>query len=181
MDNPDATVFECNERDTRKVRLSYPVYLGTEVYYLYAGCRRVRPCEQPPSVFSSLQDSARIDALGASYQGFKFAVLAMANMTDGLPWPLKAAPQTAPQVLQQLEVRENRALGLISDGNLQDFHQNEPKIQDLRFAIRDLCQMFTEQHGKRPSDDPLIPHLRSFFEYVPFALRVGDQKFIIAE
>jgi len=43
--------------------------------------------------------------MDTAYDGLKSTVTVMVNMTDGLPWPLKAAPQTFLYVLQLLEVR----------------------------------------------------------------------------
>jgi len=48
--------------------------------------------------------SANIRATDAAY-GFSKATLdIMVNMTDGLPWPLKAVPQTVLYILQRFEV-----------------------------------------------------------------------------
>jgi len=50
-------------------------------------------------------DSANITKVGAAYDGLKSALNVMVNITDGLPWPLKAAPQTLLYILQLFEVR----------------------------------------------------------------------------
>ena len=50
-------------------------------------------------------DSANITNLDAAYDGLKSALNVMVNITDGLPWPLKAAPQTLLYILQLFEVR----------------------------------------------------------------------------
>ncbi|KAH7108487.1 hypothetical protein BKA62DRAFT_23781 [Auriculariales sp. MPI-PUGE-AT-0066] len=41
--------------------------------------------------------------LDVRYDGLKAVILGMVNITDGLPWPLKAVPQTVLQVIYQLE------------------------------------------------------------------------------
>ncbi|KAH7093876.1 hypothetical protein BKA62DRAFT_56396 [Auriculariales sp. MPI-PUGE-AT-0066] len=46
---------------------------------------------------------ARHTALDATYDTFKLGLMGLASITDGMFWPLKAAPQTAMMVLTQLE------------------------------------------------------------------------------
>ena len=41
-----------------------------------------------------------------AYTSLKMALDGLANMTDGLPWPLKAIPQTLMQLMRQAEVRD---------------------------------------------------------------------------
>lgn len=43
--------------------------------------------------------------MDAAYDGLKSTINVMINITDGLPWPLKAAPQTFLYILQLFEVR----------------------------------------------------------------------------
>jgi len=43
--------------------------------------------------------------MDAAYDGLKSTLNVMANITDGLPWPLKAAPQTFLYILSLFEVR----------------------------------------------------------------------------
>jgi len=40
----------------------------------------------------------------AAYDGLKSMLNVMVNITDGLPWPLKAAPQTFLYILKLFEV-----------------------------------------------------------------------------
>jgi len=42
--------------------------------------------------------------MDAAYDGLKSTLEVMVNITDGLPWPLKAAPQTFIYILRLLEV-----------------------------------------------------------------------------
>ena len=42
--------------------------------------------------------------MDAAYDGLKSTINVMVKMTDGLPWPLKAAPQTFLYVLRLFEV-----------------------------------------------------------------------------
>ena len=48
--------------------------------------------------------SDNISAVDAIYDGLKITLGTMANMTDGLPWPIKAVPQTVLFVLKLFEV-----------------------------------------------------------------------------
>jgi len=48
--------------------------------------------------------SANITSLDAAYDGLKTTLNIMVNITDGLDWPLKAAPQTFLYILQLFEV-----------------------------------------------------------------------------
>ena len=48
--------------------------------------------------------SANITSLDAAYDGLKTTLNVMVNMTDGLDWPLKAAPQTFLYIIQLFEV-----------------------------------------------------------------------------
>ncbi|KAH7075292.1 hypothetical protein BKA62DRAFT_762876 [Auriculariales sp. MPI-PUGE-AT-0066] len=43
--------------------------------------------------------------LSPEYDGFKAVVLGIANMTEGLPWPAKAVPQTILQIILHIEQR----------------------------------------------------------------------------
>ena len=49
-------------------------------------------------------NSANITTLDAAYDGLKTTLNVMVNITDGLDWPLKAAPQTFLYILQLFEV-----------------------------------------------------------------------------
>ena len=49
-------------------------------------------------------NSASITTLDAAYDGLKMTLNVMVKITDGLDWPLKAAPQTFLYILQLFEV-----------------------------------------------------------------------------
>jgi len=48
--------------------------------------------------------SANITTVDATYGSFKIMLNIMVNITDGLQWPLKAAPQTLLYILKLFEV-----------------------------------------------------------------------------
>jgi len=56
--------------------------------------------------------SANINSMVAAYDGLKSTVSVMVHMTEGLPWPLKAVPQTFLYVLQLFEVLFSRGCAL---------------------------------------------------------------------
>jgi len=43
--------------------------------------------------------------VATGFDSFKTVLLGLSNMADGLPWPLKAIPQTISQLIAQAEVR----------------------------------------------------------------------------
>jgi len=49
-------------------------------------------------------NSVNITCLDAAYDGLKTTLNVMVNITDGLDWPLKAAPQTCLYILKLFEV-----------------------------------------------------------------------------
>jgi len=49
--------------------------------------------------------SANIRTMDAAYDGLKSTLNVMENITNGLPWPLKSAPQTFLYILSLFEVR----------------------------------------------------------------------------
>ncbi|KAH7101874.1 hypothetical protein BKA62DRAFT_158648, partial [Auriculariales sp. MPI-PUGE-AT-0066] len=53
-----------------------------------------------------------VENLSPAYDGIKALILGMVNMTDGLPWPLKAVPQTFLQIVQHLEKGQAVAAGV---------------------------------------------------------------------
>ncbi|KAH7096625.1 hypothetical protein BKA62DRAFT_507299 [Auriculariales sp. MPI-PUGE-AT-0066] len=60
--------------------------------------------------------------LSPKYDGFKAVVLGIANMTDGLPWPAKAVPQTVLQIITHIEAARaapGRITELLSEVGLQ--------------------------------------------------------------
>jgi len=55
--------------------------------------------------------SAKIKTIHADYDGLKSTFIVMVNITDGIPWPVRAAPQTFLYMLQLFEVRIRTLLG----------------------------------------------------------------------
>ena len=53
--------------------------------------------------------------MDAAYNGLKSTINVMANMMDGLPWPLNAVPQTFLYILQLFEVRVLGCRGTFCD------------------------------------------------------------------
>ena len=91
----------------------------------------------------------------------------MANMTDGLPWPLKAVPQTLLYILQLLEVRnsgyDSESLSC-PDAN-QEYQDARPKITSLLYSIQQMWDTL-ENVVKRVTvdDDYLQRRLEAFLE-----------------
>ncbi|KAH7098782.1 P-loop containing nucleoside triphosphate hydrolase protein [Auriculariales sp. MPI-PUGE-AT-0066] len=75
-------------------------------------------------------------------------------MAEGLPWPLKAAPQTALQVIRQLE----------------DAKASEPKANNLIRLICDFGQMLAQHQSKDLDDEAMRPHIRRFFDHLQVIL-----------
>ncbi|KAH7097928.1 P-loop containing nucleoside triphosphate hydrolase protein [Auriculariales sp. MPI-PUGE-AT-0066] len=88
-------------------------------------------------------------ALDASYDTLKFGLRAMVSMSEGLPWPLKAAPQTALQVIKQLEYYRISAVSISMSTT-------------LLLAIRDLSQVLIEHYGKSGNEHDMSPYIREF-------------------
>ena len=92
----------------------------------------------------------------------------MSNMTDGLPWPLKAAPQTLLYILQLFEVRNSgnnsESLSCPDDAN-QDYQDARPKITSLLYSIQQMWDTL-ENVVKRATvdDDYLQRRLEAFLE-----------------
>ncbi|KAH7103622.1 hypothetical protein BKA62DRAFT_46646 [Auriculariales sp. MPI-PUGE-AT-0066] len=72
----------------------------------------------------------------------------MASMAEGLPWPLKAAPQTAMQVISHLE----------------EFRTIEPRVKVLLDSIAEFSRLLVKYHDDRKEDEEMIPHLRGFMQ-----------------
>jgi hypothetical protein len=88
---------------------------------------------------------SRISSLDAGYGAFKSALLAMANICEGLPWPLKALPQTILQLLKHAEVSDHISEGiyLTADKNVRASQEDITTllrgIQSLWNAVMPLC------------------------------------------
>ena len=63
----------------------------------------ISPCR---GLVADSNHSSAATPRNVAYDSLKMALDGMANMTDGLPWPLKALPQTLMQLIQQAEVRD---------------------------------------------------------------------------
>jgi len=94
----------------------------------------------------------------------------MVKITDGLPWPIKAALQTFLYILQLFEVclLACRKLNLTcSDGGGQNCQDVRPKITALLFAIQTLWSVVGQVSPEVVADShDLRLHLLGFFELV---------------
>jgi len=90
----------------------------------------------------------------------------MVNMTDGLPWPLKAAPQTFLYVLQLLEVGFIRlSVQHRAHPEDQSFQGIRPKITSLLFSIQNLWKAVEQVSPEAVAKNMhLQDHLYIFFE-----------------
>ncbi|KAH7097211.1 hypothetical protein BKA62DRAFT_717353 [Auriculariales sp. MPI-PUGE-AT-0066] len=90
---------------------------------------------------------ARITALDATYDTFKLGLMGLASITDGMFWPLKAAPQTAMMVLTQLEF----------------WRSAEPKVDQLLQSIQAYMDLLSKQEATSSQEDVLLPEIQRFF------------------
>jgi len=79
-----------------QVRLPLTLYITESYRVREAVGSQVRP--------RLTANSANITTADAAYDGFKSTLKVILNITDGLPWSLKAAPQTFLYILQLFEV-----------------------------------------------------------------------------
>ncbi|KAH7106438.1 hypothetical protein BKA62DRAFT_295516 [Auriculariales sp. MPI-PUGE-AT-0066] len=93
---------------------------------------------------------ARITGLDASYHTMKLALRGLVSMTENLPWPLKAAPQTALNVIKLVE----------------DLRTVNPKANNLLLAISELAEVLAEYRGKHSDDEQMLPHIRRFLNHL---------------
>jgi len=92
----------------------------------------------------------------------------MVKITDGLPWPIKAALQTFLYILQLFEVCLLACRGLVcSDDGEQNCQDVRPKITALLFAIQTLWSVVGQVAPEVVADShDLRQHLLGFFESV---------------
>jgi len=113
--------------------------------------------------------------MDAAYDGLKSTINVMVNMTDGLRWPLKAAPQTFLYVLQLFEVGVVgycvcEWYGKTNSGG-QSCQGVRPKIASLLHAVQNLWKVVEKVSPDVVADNAdLRDYLSTFFECV----RLGD-------
>ncbi|KAH7092746.1 hypothetical protein BKA62DRAFT_663641 [Auriculariales sp. MPI-PUGE-AT-0066] len=89
-----------------------------------------------------------VENLSPAYDGIKALILGMVNMTDGLPWPLKAVPQTFLQIVQHLEKGQAVAAG----------------VTQLLTEVQAHWDLVAQFHAPDGSDEKLFAHVATFFE-----------------
>ncbi|KAH7096629.1 hypothetical protein BKA62DRAFT_822094 [Auriculariales sp. MPI-PUGE-AT-0066] len=77
-------------------------------------------------------------------------ILGMANMTDGLPFPLKAVPQTVLQIIRHVESGQAAAA----------------RITELLLEVQSQWNIVAEWNGPGVSSDKIRSHIEAFFGYV---------------
>jgi len=92
----------------------------------------------------------------------------MVNITDGLPWPLKAVPQTFLYILKLFEVRVVECCHTSHiDSGEQSCQSVRPKITSLLFAVQNLWKAVEKVSPAVVADNAdLRNHLSEFFECV---------------
>ena len=115
--------------------------------------------------------SANIQTMDAAYDGLKSTINIMIKMTDGLPWPLKAAPQTFLYILQLVEVRVIEYCAICWDCKTdlgdQSCQSVRPKITSLLFAVQTLWKAVKRVSPEVVADNAdLRKQLFEFFECV---------------
>jgi len=110
--------------------------------------------------------------MDAVYDGLKSTINVMVNMTDGLPWPLKAAPQTFLYILQLFEVSVvgccDRYWNYRADLKEQSCQSVSPKITSLLFSVQTLWKALEQvSPGVVVVNVQLRNHLSEFFACVP--------------
>ena len=109
--------------------------------------------------------------MDAAYDGLKSTINVMVNMTDGLPWPLKAAPQTFLYILQLFDVRVIGCCGAYwnyrADLKEQSCQSVSPKITSLLFSVQTLWKALEQVSPKLVAENAqLRNHLSAFFACV---------------
>ena len=104
--------------------------------------------------------------MDAAYDGLKSTISIMVNITDGLPWPLKAMPQTFLYILQLFEVRVVECCSTCDiDLRDQSCQNVRPKITSLLFAVQTLWKAVGKVSPEVVADNAdLRNHLSEFFE-----------------
>jgi len=102
----------------------------------------------------------------------------MINITDGLPWPLKAAPQTFLYILQLFEVCLLGCRGTYwnREADLGDktCQSVRPKITSLLFAVQTLWKAVEQVSPEVVADNVnLRKHISEFFECVLTGSKCG--------
>ncbi|KAH7075290.1 hypothetical protein BKA62DRAFT_285850 [Auriculariales sp. MPI-PUGE-AT-0066] len=98
------------------------------------------------------RDDLRLEVSGLTpaYDGIKAVILGMVNMTDGLPWPLKAIPQTVLQIVKHVENGMAAAA----------------RITELLAEVQSQWELVAEWNGSDIGNERLRPHIEAFFENV---------------
>jgi len=96
--------------------------------------RKVTPCIYP----TDYSHSAKIKTINADYDGLKSTCIVMVNITDGLPWPLRAAPQSFLHILQLFEVRIRTLLGRSANDDTKECQDCRSKISALIYDVQNL-------------------------------------------
>ncbi|KAH7097137.1 hypothetical protein BKA62DRAFT_833482 [Auriculariales sp. MPI-PUGE-AT-0066] len=86
--------------------------------------------------------------LSSLYDGIKDLIRGMVTVTEGLPWPLKAVPQTFLQIVQHLEKGQAVAAG----------------ITQLLTEVQTHWDLVAEFHAPDGSNEKLSAHAATFFE-----------------
>jgi len=120
---------------------------------------------------SQILGRANIEIMDAVYDGLKSTINVMVNMTDGLPWPLNAVPQTFLYILQLLEVRDVMFFCTPWYCNADLGHQScrsvRRKITSLLFSVQTLWKAVEQVSPETVADNVhLRNHVTEFFECV---------------
>ncbi|KAH7087251.1 hypothetical protein BKA62DRAFT_797348 [Auriculariales sp. MPI-PUGE-AT-0066] len=91
-----------------------------------------------------------VSGLTPAYDGIKAVILGMVNMTEGLPWPLKAIPQTVLQIVKHVENGMAAAA----------------RITELLAEVQSQWELVAEWNGSDIGNERLRPHIEAFFENV---------------
>ncbi|KAH7091876.1 hypothetical protein BKA62DRAFT_834779 [Auriculariales sp. MPI-PUGE-AT-0066] len=96
------------------------------------------------------RDDLRLEVSGLTpaYDGIKAVILGMVNMTEGLPWPLKAIPQTVLQIVKHVE--NGRAAAA--------------RITELLAEVQSQWTLVAEWNGSDIGNERLRPHIEAFFD-----------------
>ncbi|KAH7098817.1 hypothetical protein BKA62DRAFT_711990 [Auriculariales sp. MPI-PUGE-AT-0066] len=91
-----------------------------------------------------------VQRLSPAYDGMKALILGMVNMTDGLPWPLKAAPQTLLQIIAHVE----------------NGHAAAARITLLLTEVQAHWDLVAQFYVPEGGSEKLRPHVEAFFEVI---------------
>jgi hypothetical protein len=108
--------------------------------------------------------STRISSLNATYDTLKTGLLGMANMCDGLPWPLKAVPQAILQLLKHAEVSLARQRQTAALTQCKDVRAARNQIITLLARVQSLWKAVAPLYGlTSPIPEPLQSGVQDFF------------------